>query len=84
MLLLTRLVNEAKLILGALNMSNSNSIVPSEPQRVVMYSRLILPHPSFSFEELEGTSFPADMALIRLPNPIEFNGMMYILVNSYF
>ena len=54
----------------------SSPIVPSEPQRVVMYSRLILPHPDFKFEELEGTSLPADLALIQLPNPIEFNGNM--------
>ena len=53
-------------------MSNSGPI-PSEPQRVVIKSRLILPHPDFKFEELEG-KLPADLALIQLPDPIEFNG----------
>ena len=55
-------------------MSTPSPIVPSEPQRVVMYSRLILTHPDFNFKELEETSLTADLALIKLPNPIEFNG----------
>jgi len=53
-------------------MSNSGPI-PGEPQRVVIKSRLILPHPDFKFEELE-VKLPADLALIQLPDPIEFNG----------
>ncbi len=55
-------------------MSYSDLIVPGEPQRVVMTSRLILPHPDFNFEVL-GASLPADLALIKLPTPVQFNGI---------
>lgn len=52
-----------------------SGLISSEPQRVVMKSRLLLPHPDFKFEGLDGT-LPADLALIQLPNPIEFNGII--------
>jgi len=58
-------------------MGNSNlSVLPSdiEPQRVVIDSRLILLHPEFNFEEKE-LKLPFDLALIQLPEPIEFNGI---------
>ena len=43
-----------------------------EPQRVVIDSRLLLHHPEYNPAEM-AASLPADLALIKLPFPIEFN-----------
>ncbi len=58
-------------------MSNSFPLLPDEPQRVVIDSCFIHPHPEFNFEE-EELKLSVDLALIKLLNPIEFNGI-YIL-----
>ena len=70
-----RPINEATITLGALNMSNSFPVVPGEPQRVVIDSRLILLHPEFNFEE-EEQKLSVDLALVKLQIPIEFDGIV--------
>ncbi len=52
-----------------------------EPQRVVIDSRLILHHPDYNPAEMIA-SLPADLALIKLPFPIEFNGTKITLIKS--
>lgn len=74
-----RLINEATITLGALNMSNSYPVVPGEPQRVIIDSRsLILPHPELNFEE-EEQKLSVDLALIKIPEQIELNGILLIV-----
>ena len=71
--MLRRIANEAYVMFGALDMSNSSSNFPDEPQRTEIKSNLIIPHPDFDFAELGG-KVSVDLALIRLPKPIVLTG----------
>ena len=68
-----RFANEATIYLGAVNMAYKPSKLVVEPQRVVIDSRPILHHPDYNPAEMVA-SLPTDLALIKLPFPIEFNG----------
>jgi len=59
---------------GALDMTNSSSNYPDEPQRTEIKSSLIITHPEFDFPELEA-KVSVDLALIKLPKPIVFTGI---------
>ena len=63
-----RLANEVTIFLGAVETK-----WVYEPQRVVTDSRQFFRHPDYNPEDMEA-SLPADLALIKLPFPIEFNG----------
>ncbi len=63
-------------------MSDSSPVVPSEPQRVVIDSRSIFPHPEFNFEE-EEQKLSVDLALIKLPEPIKVNGIILLYIIKF-